>query len=120
MENKSMQNTSFRGKAIPEVTSKKDYQLANDKQVIDKISNMSKEQRNNIKIDAVHYDNYRVSEVKLSTGDIVPVETAIALTENSMLKGYTTGNTAYGGKTLRAKPKTSSDAAERIRDLPKF
>lgn len=117
-ENKT--GTSFRGKAIPEVVMKSDYQLADDKQVIDKITNMTKEQRNNLKIEAVHYEDHRVAEIKLSTGDVIPVETAIALTDNHLINGYTTGNTYYGGKTLRCKPSTSDEAKIRIRDLPKF
>lgn len=120
MEIKNTKETSFRGKEIPEVNVKQDYQIADSKQVIDKIAKMTKEQRNDLKIDSVHYADHRLSEVKLSTGDIIPVEIAIALTENSLLKGYTTGNTFYGGKTLRAKPSTSSEAKTRIRDLPQF
>ena len=81
---------------------------------------MTQEQRAQLKIDAVHYDDYRLSEVKLSTGDIIPVETAIALVDNSLINGYSTGTTAYGGKTLRSKPATSKEAKTRMRDLPRF
>ena len=81
---------------------------------------MSKEQRAELKIDAVHYDNHKIAEVKLSTGDIIPVETAIALVDNYLIDGYSTGATFYGGKTLRAKPLTSNQARTRMRDLPKF
>ena len=120
MENNINQKLSFRGKTIPEINNQQDYTLADNNVVIDKLSNMSKEQRNTIKIDAVHYDNYKIADVKLSTGDVIPVETAIALTESSLLNGYTTGSTYYGDKTLRAKPSTSKDTKGRIRDLPRF
>lgn len=119
MENNSKE-LSFRGIAIPEIVAKPSYQLSDNKQVIDKVMKMTREQRDALKIDAVHYDGYRVSEVKLSTGDIIPVETAIALVDNSLINGYSTGTTSYGGKTLRAKPATSKDAKTRMRDLPKF
>ena len=119
MENNSAE-LSFRGKAIPEIMLRPSYQLADDNQVINKVSSMTQEQRAQLKIDAVHYDDYRLSEVKLSTGDIIPVETAIALVDNSLIDGYSTGTTAYGGKTLRSKPATSKEAKTRMRDLPRF
>ena len=119
MENKET-SLSFRGIAIPEIISKPSYQLADSKQVIDKVSKMTKEQKSELRIDAVHYDDHKLAEVKLSTGDIIPVETAIALVDNNLIDGYSTGATFYGGKTLRSKPLTSSEAKTRMRDLPKF
>lgn len=119
MENKET-GLSFRGIAIPEIASKPSYQLADSKQVIDKVSKMTKEQKAELKIDAVHYDSHKLAEVRLSTGDVIPVETAIALVENNLIDGYSTGATFYGGKTLRSKPSTSSEAKTRMRDLPKF
>lgn len=117
MEN---QQTSFRGNAIPEIKVDKGYKLSDDKQVIEKFTKMSEEQRNAVSIDAVHYADSAIAEVKLSTGDVIPVETAIALTDNHLISGYSTGNTYYGKKTLRSKPSTSKEAKTRIRDLPRF
>ena len=58
MENKET-GLSFRGIAIPEVISKPSYQLADSKQVIDKVSKMTKEQKAELRIDAVHYDDHK-------------------------------------------------------------
>ena len=118
MENTNSKAMSFRGMPIPEINIKPNYQIADSKQVIDKISKMDSNQQKNITLSAVHYNDRDVSDVKLSTGDIVPVETAIALAENSMLAGYVTGTTRHGGKTLKASP--GKDSGKSIHTLPKF
>lgn len=122
MENNENREVSFRGKPIPEVTPKSNFQVADSKQVIDKISKMDRGQQKSVTIDAIHYGDRGISEVKLTTGDIVPIETAIALAENRMLNGYSTGATPYGGRTLRTKPDTSKNRNEwnSIHSLPKF
>ena len=112
------QTVSFRGINIPEINFKPNYQVADSKQVLDKISKMDASQQKSITLSAVHYSDRDISDVKLSTGDIVPVETAIALADNSMLAGYVTGTTRYGAKTLKASP--GKNSGTRIRELPKF
>ena len=111
---------SFRGIPIPEVNVKPTYQLADSRQVLDKISNMTNEQRKDITISGIHYENKNIADVKLSTGDIIPVETAIALAENKMLTGYSSGSTMHGGRILRTKPSPDADKGKSIHDLPQF
>lgn len=116
-----MSRVSFRGEPIPEVIKKESFRVADSKSVIDKI--VSANDRN-VTIEAVNFsdNSYRLANVKLSTGDIVPIETAIALAENSFLKGYTTGSTMRGGKTLRSVPSTDENNTEAtgLYDLPRF
>lgn len=111
---------SFRGKPIPEVIPKNNYQVSDSKQVIEKIKNMSREEQKNVTLEGIHYGDWGISDVKLSTGDIVPIETAIALAENHMLSGYTTGATFKGGRTLRSLPDQSNSHVLRIHDLKQF
>lgn len=115
MEEKAV---SFRGINIPEIEFKPNFQVVDSKQILDKISKMDEKQQKNITLSAVHYVDRDLAAVKLSTGDIVPVEIAIALAENSMLAGYVTGTTRHGGKTLKASP--GKNSGTRIRELPQF
>ena len=117
----SNEHISFRGNPIPEIFPKDNFQVADSSQVIQKINNMSDSERKSVTIDSVHFDR-GLSDVKLSTGDIVPVETAIALAENNMLAGYSTGSTMRGGRILRSKPSTNraNQEAKGIYDLPRF
>lgn len=114
------QEVSFRGNPIPEVIPKSSYEISDSKQVIEKIRNMTREEQKSVTLEGIHYGNWGISEVKLSTGDIVPIETAIALAENHMLNGYTTGATFKGGKTLRSLPDQSNNHISRIHDLKQF
>ena len=116
-ENKEI---SFRGMPVPEVTPKQSYQVVDGKQVIDKISKMSKEQLKNVTVSGIHYDNKNISDVKLSTGEIISLETAIALEENQMLSGYSAGSTMHGGRFLRTKPSPANVGVKSIHDLPQF
>ena len=117
---KTNEHVSFRGEQIPDIVPKVNYEVSNSKQVIDKITSMPKDEQKSITLEGVHYDNQGISDVKLSTGDIVSIETAIALAENHMLKGYTTGATFRGGKTLRSLPDQSNDHVSRVHDLKQF
>lgn len=114
------QEVSFRGNPIPEIIPKSSYEISDSKQVIEKIRNMTREEQKSVTLEGIHYGNWGISEVKLSTGDIVPIETAIALAENHMLNGYTTGATFKGGKTLRSLPDQSNNHISRIHDLKQF
>lgn len=121
MENNSTkQEVSFRGIAIPEVNVQSKYQVADSQKVIDKISRMTPEQQKDVTLESVHYTDREISEVKLTTGDIIPVETAIALAQNSLLAGYTTGKTMNGGRTLKAKPSSRNNKSKSVALLPKF
>ena len=111
---------SFRGIPIPEINIKPTYQVANSEQVLDKISKMTTEQRRNVTVSGIHYEHKNIADVKLSTGDIVPVEAAIALAENEMLTGYSSGSTMHGGRFLRTKPSPDDDKGKSIHDLPQF
>ena len=102
--NESQQEQSFRGYQIPQITDQTGFQVSDSRQVIEKIKNMPPEEQQEVTIEAVHFEGWRVSHVKLTTGDIVPVETAIALAKNKMLNSYTTGATMHGKRTLRSKP----------------
>ena len=118
-----MSNTneiSFRGQPIPEVFPKSNFKESDSKMVIDKISNMDPEQRKTVTIESAHFDRYRLTDVKLTTGDIIPVETAIALAQNNMLSGYSTGVTVRGGRTLRSKPDPKNNNVQGIYQLPRF
>ena len=112
---------SFRGEEIPEVIKKHNFQVADSNEVINKVMNMASNGRNDTTIEAVNFDG-QLANVKLSTGDVVPVETAIALADNHLLKGYTTGRTMRGGKTLRSVPSTDENNTEYagIYSLPRF
>ena len=111
---------SFRGIPVPEVVAKQNYQVTDGKQVIDKISKMSKEQLKNVTVSGIHYDNKSISDVKLSTGEVISLETAIALAENKLLSGYSAGSTMHGGRFLRTKPSPDNDGGKSIHDLPQF
>lgn len=114
------QDTSFRGMPIPEVQPENNYQVADSKKVIDKIMSMSPEERKNVTLDSIHYQDKEISIVKLSTGDVVPVEAAIALAENKMLNGFRAGRNAKGDRTLRATPNFRSNEKNSIHKLPVF
>lgn len=114
------QEVSFRGNPIPEIIAKSNYQVADSRQVIDKIKGMPGDQQKSVTLEGIHYGDHGISDVKLSTGDIVTIETAIALAENHMLRGYTTGATFKGGKVLRSLPDQSNSHVSRIHDLPQF
>ena len=118
--NQNNQEVSFRGIPIPQVTKKQDYQVANSQQVIDKITSMSPADQKKVTIDSIHYQDKGISAVKLSTGDIVPVETAIALAENALLNGYRAGRNARGDRTLRAVPNYDGEGKNSIHQLPQF
>lgn len=121
MEANTNRELSFRGVPVPEITMKPNYQIADGKQVIDKISKMSKDQLKNVTVSGIHYDNKNISDVKLSTGEIVSIETAIALAENSLLQGYSAGSTMHGGRFLRTKPGPKDEGNNKsIHDLPQF
>lgn len=111
---------SFRGQPIPEVVPKTNFQESDSKMVIDKITNMDPDQRKTVTIESAHFDKYRLADVKLTTGDIIPVETAIALAQNNMLSGYSTGATTHGGRTLRSKPDPKNNEVQGIYQLPRF
>lgn len=112
---------SFRGEPIPEIVKRENFEIANSEAVINKI--VSNNDRD-VTIEAVNFtdDAYRLANVKLTTGDIVPIETAIALAQHNYLKGYTTGSTMRGGKTLRSVPSTDDNNpdAKRLYALPRF
>ena len=114
------QEVSFHGKPIPEVIPKVNFEVADSQSVINKVTSMDDEQRRNVTIDSVHYTGRGITEVKLNTGDIVPIETAIALAENHMLAGYSTGKTVRGGRTLRSKPDPKNENWKSIHELPHF
>ena len=51
--------------------------------------NISDYERN---ITAVHYEDGWVESVKLSTGEVIPVSSAIILIENGLIPGYQVSN----------------------------
>lgn len=111
---------SFRGEPIPEVVPKSNFTESDSNEVINKITSMNDEQRRQVTIESAHFNDHRLADVKLSTGDIIPVETAIALAENNMLNGYSTGATMRGGRTLRSKPDPKNNEVRGIYQLPRF
>ena len=116
----SSNEVSFRGNEIPEVSYKSNFEVSDSRRVIDKISSMSSSERNEVTINAVNYGDHGIANVQLTTGDIVPIETAIALAENHMLSGYSTGKTVHGGRTLRSKPSINDRDYPSIHSLPTF
>lgn len=111
---------SFRGEPIPEIIPKTEFSVIDSKDIVNKISNMSLEEQKSLTLDGVHYDNRGISDVKLTNGDVISIETAIALAENHMLNGYTTGATFHGGRILRSLPDQSNSHVSRIHDLKQF
>lgn len=108
---------SFRGEPIPDIgISDREVRCVDASQVVNKINDMTPEQRKSVTIEAAHFSNHRLSAVRISTGDIISVETAIALAGNNMLYGYSTGATMNGKRTIRSKP----SAEHSIYTLPKF
>lgn len=121
MENiTNAQETSFRGMPIPEVMKKKDYQVADSQKVIDKIVAMSPEEQKKVTLASIHYQDKDISAVKLSTGDVISIEAAIALAENALLSGFRAGRNARGDKTLRAMPNYDGKGKNSIHNLPQF
>lgn len=106
-ESKTMKNVSysFRGQEIPvlpDIIFKKHSKVLNIDEAVQMFLDMPNEELDNITIEAVHYDDSKqLDTVMLSNGSVITVETAIAFAENDMIKGYTTGATRHGGKTLR-------------------
>jgi hypothetical protein len=113
-------DVSFLGNRIPEVIKHDKFKVADGNTVISKILNMPEEQRSQVTIKSANFDNWTLKHVELSTGDIVPVEVAIALAKNHMLMGYSTGKTVRGGMTLRSKPDPKNSKYKGIYDLPRF
>ena len=116
------EHVSFRGEPIPDVIPKMTIHPTNSKIIIDKILAMGMDDRQKVTIEAAHFERSRLAYVKLSTGDIISLETAIALAENRLLHGYSTGATMRGGRTLRSKPSTDrvNQEARGIYQLPRF
>ena len=119
MENKN-QETSFRGLAIPEVYKKEPYKVADSQTIINKIVAMSPDEQKMLTLCGVHYEDKDITEVKLSTGDIIPVEAAIALAANDLLTGFRAGRNARGDRTLRASPNYYGTGKNSIHNLPEF
>ena len=112
---------SFRGKPIPEVSKvKSNFEVSDLNSVVSKINSMDINQKREVSIEAVHYGDRGISDVKLTTGDIVSVEEAIALAGNHMLAGYSTGKTVRGGRVLRSKPDPKNSEYHGIYSLPEF
>ena len=123
MDNKKetqTQETSFRGIPIPEIEKKHDYKVADSQKVIDKIMAMSPEEQKTVTLESLHYEDKEITEVKLSTGDIIPVEAAIALAESKLLNGFRAGRNASGDRTLRATPNYAGKEKNSIHKLPVF
>ena len=120
MSGKVDREVSFRGNPIPEINPKSNYQITDSDKIVSKIKGMSRDQQKSVTLEGVHYGDWGISEVKLSTGDVVTIETAIALAENHMLNGYTTGATFKGGKVLRSMPTQADSTISRVHDLPTF
>lgn len=114
------QETSFRGIPIPEIEKKQDYTVADSQKVIEKIMAMSPEEKQTVTLASIHYEDKGISDVKLTTGDIIPVEAAIALAENKLLNGFRAGRNARGDRTLRATPNYASREKNSIHKLPVF
>ena len=116
----STNEVSFRGMPIPQVNKKQDYQVANSQQVIDKIVAMNPAEQKNVTIQGIHYQDKDITAVKLSTGDIISVEAAIALADNALLAGFRAGRNARGDRTLRCLPNYGGEGKNSIHNLPKF
>lgn len=117
---REMQDVSFRGEPIPQITKKEDYRIANSQQVIDKIISMSPNEQKKVTIQGIHYEDKDITAVKLSTGDVISVEAAIALADNALLSGFRAGRNARGDRTLRALPNYNGEGKNSIHNLPKF
>ena len=84
---------------------KHDVTVKDSDEMVDELMSMSADERQNFTIDSVRFDDTnQLDLVKYNNGDVSTVETAIALAENEMICGFTTGMTRKGGRTLRSKP----------------
>ena len=119
-QNVNTQETSFRGMPIPEVMKKQNYQVADSQKVIDKIVAMPPEEQKKVTLESIHYQDKDITAVKLSTGDVISIEAAIALAENALLSGFRAGRNARGDKTLRAMPNYGGTGKNSIHNLPQF
>ena len=111
---------SFRGEKVPTVISEEHIATKDSSQVISEFLGMTNNQRSNITVNAVHYENGALASLKLSNNDIISTETAIALARANLLNGFSTGKTMRGGLTLRSKPSTSDHERKGIHELPQF
>lgn len=108
---------SFRGDEIPVIRTDPPVDIVDAQLITSKLNSMDVDERNHLRVEAVRYDGEGVDLFKLNTGDVITVETAIALAEEDMLPGYTTGATVNRGRTLRSIPSNEHGG---IHDLPLF
>ena len=118
--NNAKQETSFRGQPIPEVYKKQPYVVADSQMIINKVISMKPEDQKMLTLSGVHYEGKDITEVKLSTGDVISVEAAIALASEDLLTGFRAGRNARGDRTLRATPNYYGTGKNSIHNLPEF
>jgi len=102
---KEVSSVSFRGNPIPVINIKREVDVKEPEEIVEMYSNLSSAEKDGFTINAVHLDERnQLDTVMYSNGAISTVETAIAFAEKDLLRGFTTGTTRNGGRTLRAKP----------------
>lgn len=100
---------SFMGKTIPDIDlngmMEESIKCVEPQEMADKIRNMSAEERGNLTIDKIHYNNWgNISAVMLTSGDVISTETAIALADQNAIRGYCAGSNREHQRTLRSNP----------------
>ena len=113
---KETSNLSFRGQPIPTISIRKNVDIKEPEEIVEMYYNLSSDEQKGFTINAVHLDEHnQLDTVMYSNGAISTVETAIALAENDMLDGFTTGTTRKGGRTLRSKPNSKGISLKTIK-----
>lgn len=100
---------SFMGNEIPQIDlngmMEESIKCTDPQAMADKIKNMAPEERNQLTIDKIHYNNWgRISAVMLTSGDVISTETAIALADQNAISGYCAGSNRQHQRTLRSNP----------------
>ena len=103
-----------------QVQKKQPYQVVDSQTAINKVLAMSPDEQKMLTLSGVHYEDKDITEVKLSTGDIISVEAAIALAGEDLLTGFRAGRNARGDRTLRASPNYYGTGKNSIHNLPEF
>lgn len=100
---------SFMGRAIPDIDlngmMEESIKCVEPQAIAEKIRNMPAEERGNLTIDKIHYNTWgNISAVMLTSGDVISMETAIALADQNAIKGYCAGSNREHQRTLRSNP----------------
>lgn len=107
---------SFRGQPIPQLIKRQTFEITEGESIMEIYSYMTDVEKKDLTIDAIRFEDNLPAYCKLSTGEVVTIETAIALAEAGVFTGYTVGTTMNKGRTLKCRP----NKATSVYKLPRF